>query len=202
MGSMPEPVVLASASTARAALLRDAGVDFTVEPAQIDEARLKRDARERGDSAAVCATQLAAEKARVISRRRPKALVIGADQLLESGGEWFDKPHDLADARRQLRRLRGGMHRLATAVSVFRHGGQLWQATSVPELTMRGFSDAFLDAYIGAEGEALLGSVGAYRLEGRGVQLFEGIAGDYFAVLGLPLIALLGFLRSRGALLS
>ena len=201
MAAKAEPVILASASAARAGLLRSAGVDFTIEPAAIDESRLKSDTRRRGDSAIDCATALAAEKASVISRRHPAALVIGADQILATGEEWFDKPGDLAEARTQLRALRGRTHRLETAAVVVWSGELLWRATSSPEMRMRGFSDAFIEAYVVAEGEALLGSVGAYRLEGRGVQLFSRITGDHFAVLGLPLVELLGFLRERGAML-
>ena len=132
----------------------------------------------------------------------PDGLVIGADQLLAADDEWFDKPRDLTEAREQLLKLRGRTHVLATAVCIAKQGDPLWQLTSIPELTMRRFSEGFIEAYIAAEGEALLGSVGAYRLEGRGVQLFERIAGDHFAVLGLPLIELLGLLRQRGALLA
>jgi len=201
MAATAERIILASASAARASLLRAAGVDFAVEPAAIDEARLKREARQAGDSAIGCASTLAAAKACCISLRHPAALVIGADQVLSAGSDWFDKPGDPAEARTQLLALRGRTHMLATAACVACNGGVLWRATSTPELTMRRFSDAFLEEYIAAEGDALLGSVGAYRLEGRGVQLFSRIAGDHFAVLGLPLIELLGFLRKRGVML-
>ena len=200
MAATAEPLILASASSARAGLLRAAGIEFTVEPAAIDEARLKEKARAQGDSAIVCASMLATEKASAVSRRFPKALVIGADQILAAGEEWFDKPRDLAEAELQLRALRGRTHRLETAAVVAHGGDLLWRATSAPELHMRQFSDAFLETYIAAEGDALLGSVGAYRLEGRGVQLFSRIIGDYFAVLGLSLIELLDFLRERGVM--
>jgi len=193
-------LILASASAARAGLLRAAGVAFTVEPAAIDEASLKVEARRAGDSAVSCAIALAIEKACNISRRHPDALVIGADQLLAADNEWFDKPRDLAEARAQLLGLRGRTHVLATAVCVARSGSPLWRAISTPELTMRRFSDDFLDGYIAAEREAVLGLVGAYRLEARGVQLFSRITGDHFAVLGLPLVELLEFLRARGVL--
>jgi len=197
---MPEPVILASASSARAALLCAAGIRFEIEPAAIDEARIKRLARAIGDTAIACALALAVEKARTVSARNPGALVIGADQILVAGEEWFDKPADRDGARTQLRALRDRSHALATAACVMTDGAVLWQATSEPELAMRSFSDAFLEEYVEAEGDVLLGSVGAYRLEGRGVQLFCRIAGDYFAVLGLPLLALLGFLRERKVL--
>ena len=194
--------MLASASAARAALLRAAGVEFSIVPAAVEEARVKAEARRAGDSALSCAVALAIEKACAVSRRDPEALVIGADQLLTAGSEWFDKPADLAEARAQLLRLRGRTHKLATAVCVAQAGTPVWRATSAPELTMRMFSEEFLDVYLAAEGTALLGSVGAYRLEGRGAQLFTRIAGDHFAVVGLPLLELLGFLHERGALPS
>jgi len=202
MAAMAEPIILASASTARARLLAAAGVPFTIEPAAIDEERIKRASREAGSSAMTCARALAVEKARDVSARHPEALVIGGDQILVVGDEWFDKPTNLAEARAQLLWLRGRAHVLATAACVVRSDKQLWHATCAPEMTMRSFSEAFLDRYIAAEGDALLGSVGAYRLEGLGVQLFKRMIGDHFAVLGLPLLELLDFLRSRGVLLA
>lgn len=202
MAATSEPIILASASTARAAMLRAAGVVFTVEPAAIDEAQLKQEARQTGATAIDCAMTLAVAKACCMSDRVPEALVIGADQILAIGSRWLDKPRNLNEARLQLQTLRGSTHTLATAASVARAGRVLWRAASEPELTMRAFSDAFLAEYVAAEGEALLGSVGAYRLEGRGVQLFSRITGDHFAVLGLPLIELLGFLHERGVVLS
>lgn len=200
MAVTAERIILASASAARAALLEAAGVDFMVEPADVDEARLRGESRHAGDSAINCASALAAAKACRISRRYPAALVVGADQILAIGSEWFEKPGNLAEASAQLRVLRGRTHSLATAVCVGCAGVPIWSTTSVPELSMRQFSDDFLERYIAAEGEALLGSVGAYRLEGRGVQLFSRVVGDHFAVLGLPLIELLSFLRERGAI--
>jgi septum formation protein len=155
-----------------------------------------------GRPAIECARALARAKAATISARHPDTLVIGADQLLAAGDDWHDKPYTIAEARLQLQSLRGRTHVLATAVCVLRDGERLWQAASSPELTMREFSGAFLDDYIAAEGEDILGSVGAYRLESRGIQLFSRMTGDHFAVLGLPLFELLEFLRSRGALLS
>jgi septum formation protein len=198
MALMPEPLILASASTARSALLRMAGLDFCIEPANIDERALKKAGRAAGKTAVETALQLAETKARIVSDRFASALTIGADQILVAGDEWFDKPAMLAEARTQLVALRGRRHCLATAVCVARAGTVLWHSTAEPELTMREFTDTFLDGYLADEGNALLGSVGAYRLEGRGVQLFARINGDYFAVLGLPLIELLKFLRDRG----
>jgi septum formation protein len=200
MTAEAERLILASASTARAKLLRAAGVTFAIEPAAIDEDALKQEARREDGSAIECASTLASAKACAVSHRAPGALVIGADQLLTCGNEWFDKPRDLAEARTHLLTLRGRSHVLATAACIAQGGEAVWQAASEPELTMRAFSDDFLDAYLASEGESLLASVGAYRLEGPGVQLFERIGGDHFAILGLPLIELLAFLRERGAL--
>ena len=198
MAATAEPVILASASPARARLLRAAGIVAAVEPSQVDEATIKMRHRAAGDSALACAKALAAAKAQAVSARHPSALVIAADQILAAGAVWFDKPGDLAAARAQLCALRGRSHELATACCAVAGGAVVWRGSSVPRLTMREFSDAFLEDYLAAEGEAVLGSVGAYRLEGRGVQLFAAIDGDYFSILGLPLLALIEFLRRRG----
>lgn len=200
MAGKAERIVLASASTARAALLSAAGIAFEIVPAMVDEAVLKRRARAAGESPIACALVLAQEKACEVSRRFPEALVIGADQILAAGSEWFDKPPDIDAARIQLCKLRNRVHALATAVCVAFGGQPLWHATSQPQLAMRAFSEGFLNLYLVTEGEALLGTVGAYRIEGRGAQLFSHVEGDYFAVLGLPLIELLEFLRDRGAI--
>lgn len=193
-------IVLASASPTRRALLAAAGVGFEAAPAAVDEADLRQRGREAGWTAVDCALALAEAKARAVAAVRPEALVIGADQILDCGGRWLEKPADTAAARAQLLALRGETHELATAVCVVRNGECLWRRTSRPRLTMRHFSDGFLDAYLAAEGAAVLGSVGAYRLEGLGAQLFSHVEGDHFAILGLPLIDLLGFLRDCGAL--
>jgi septum formation protein len=195
MGSVSKRLILASASVARARLLRAAGVDFLVQPAAIDEAEIKRRFRIARGSARACAYALAEAKAAEVSLRYPEAIVIGADQILVCGVEWFDKPEDLAAARRQLQILRGRTHVLETAVCAVRAGQRLWADAIGPQLTMRNFSAEFLDCYLAHEEAAILGSVGAYRLEGRGVQLFARVEGDYFAILGLPLIPLLEFLR-------
>ena len=199
---MTEGLVLASASTVRARLLAAAGLDFRIEPAELDEGVFKQACRVQGRDAAECALALAEAKARQVAVRCDRAVVIGADQLLVCGEVWFDKPADLGQARTQLQVLRGRSHELVTAVCAVRDGSRLWHTVSTPRLTMRHFTNGFLDDYILAEEANILGSVGAYRLEGRGVQLFEHIEGDYFAVLGLPLLELFGFLRTRGIILS
>jgi septum formation protein len=197
---MSRGLVLASASAARARLLREAGVEFTIDPADIDEGAVKSARRREGASALECAAALAVAKAQAVTGRHPDTLVIGADQILALDGEWFDKPADLTAAGQQLAVLRGRTHVLATSVCVCRGGSVQWRAVSAPRLTMRDFGDQFLDAYLAAEGEVVLSSVGGYRLEGRGAQLFAAIDGDHFAIQGLPLIELLGYLRSVGAM--
>ena len=200
------PLVLASASAARRAVLAAAGLSFTAEAAAVDEAAIKESARAEGLPPGEAAMVLAEAKARRVAARRrapgDDALVIGADQILVCDGAWFDKPADAAAARAQLLALRGKTHELATALVCWRGGERVWGHVETPRLTMRAFSDAFLDAYLEAEGEAVLSSVGAYRLEGLGAHLFAAVRGEHAAVLGLPLLPLLGFLRGHGVLLG
>jgi septum formation protein len=197
------PLVLASASAARRAVLAAAGLSFAAEAAAVDEAAIKESARAEGIPPGEAAAALAEAKARRVSRRAPNgALVIGADQILVCEGAWFDKPADAAAARAQLLALRNKAHELQTAVVCWRGGERVWGHVETPRLTMRAFSDAFLDAYLEAEGEAVLSSVGAYRLEGLGAHLFSAVRGEHAAVLGLPLLPLLGFLRGHGVLLA
>ncbi len=193
-------LVLASASASRKALLEQAGLRFAARAARVDEAEIKRAARADGASARDTALLLADIKAQHIARRDPEALVIGCDQLLVCEGAWFDKPADLAEARAHLTALRGRAHTLVTAVVCRRGGQRVWHHIAEPSLTMREFSDAFLDAYVAAEGEALTTTVGAYRLEGLGVHLFDRVEGEHASILGLPLLPLLGFLRQHGVL--
>jgi septum formation protein len=199
---MTEELVLASGSVARARLLAAAGLNFRIEPAALDEASLKRAYQAEGRDAAACALALAESKAREVAARSRQAVVIGADQILVCSEAWFDKPVDVADARCQLCALRGRSHKLVTAACAVQGMTRLWHAISEPRLKMRRFSDAFLDRYLRSEESDILSSVGAYRIEGRGAQLFEQIDGEYFAVLGLPLLDLLAFLRDRDMLLS
>jgi septum formation protein len=193
-------IVLASESAARQRLLIASGIAAIADAARIDEGDVKRAFRAEGRQAADCALALAAKKAETVAPRHADAVVIGADQILECDGLWFDKPHDLDDARVQLRALRGRAHELATAVVAVRGGTVAWRHVERARLVMRDLSDDFLDAYITAMGEDLCRTVGGYQLEGLGAQLFARIDGDYFAILGLPLLPLLDFLRSAGAM--
>ena len=144
------------------------------------------------------ARALASLKARRVSAGAPGAFVIGADQLLVCGEEWFDKPVDVEDARGQLKRLRGRRHTLVTAVCVVRDEAEIWSDVACPQLTMRPFSDTFLERYLARAGDGILACVGGYEAEGLGAQLLAKIEGDWFAVLGLPLMPLLAFLREHG----
>jgi septum formation protein len=191
-------IILASASQSRRKLLGAAGIAFDIVPAGVDEAAMKRSHATSGAGFDHLARQLAIAKALAVAARNPGSLVIGADQLLTCESEAFDKPEDIAAARRQLLRLHGRTHRLETAIACARGNDVLWSHVEAPQLTMRAFSPDHLEAYIAAEGNALTESVGGYRLEGLGIQLFESVTGDYFAILGLPLLPLLGFLRVQG----
>ena len=191
-------IVLASESRARLELLQHAGLRLRAEPARIDEAEVKASLRaERADAAAAAET-LAELKATRVSRYAPGALVIGGDQILECEGRWFDKPPDRAAAAAHLRALGGKTHTLATAACVVRDGVRIWHHREAPRLTMRPLDEAFIESYLEAAGPEVLETVGAYRLEGLGAQLFTKVSGDYFTILGLPLLPLLGFLREHG----
>ncbi len=188
-------LVLASRSAARRAVLAAAGIAFEVETASVDEAALKRDRPH--DTPRQIARALADAKAQDVSARRP-GLVLGADQTLDLDGALFDKPDSLDAVREQLLALRGRSHVLHSGLALAEGGEVVWRGEAQARLTVRAFSDGFLDAYLTAEGEAVQACVGGYRLEGLGAQLFERIEGDYFTVLGLPLLLLLDELRARG----
>jgi septum formation protein len=193
-----KPLVLASKSAVRHALLRDAGIPVEVAPADIDERAIEQraDTGDAGDIAAL----LAREKARAIATRLPGRLVLGADQTLALGARRFSKPPDLAAARDQFKALRGRTHELHTAIALLREGAVVFEHREVARLTMRAFSDAFLEGYLEVMGSAVTTSVGGYQLEKVGIQLFERIEGDHFVILGLPLLALLQYLRQSGCL--
>ena len=193
-------IVLASASAVRANLLRNAGVEVTVEAARVDEAAVKAALLAEGAPPRDVADKLAELKALRVGTRHGSALVLGADQVLVHRGEILDKPTSLAQARAHLRRLRGERHELVCAAVVVLQGAPVWRHIGAARLTMRPFSDDFVDRYLGNIGEQALTSVGAYHLEGLGAQLFARVDGDYFTVLGLPLLEILGFLRARGVL--
>ncbi len=193
-----EPLVLASKSAVRRAMLEAAGIPLEIVPADIDERAVET--RMASGTAADAASLLAREKARVGAARLRGRLVVGADQTLALGRTRFTKPVDRAAAREQLRTLSGKTHELHSAVALARDGRVQFSKVETARLTMRELSDAYLDAYLDAAGEAVTASVGGYQLEGLGSHLFERIEGDYFTILGLPLFALLGFLRREGSL--
>ena len=207
-------LILESASPARLGMLRNAGLDVTAIPAAVDEAAVKQAMRADGAPASAVAEALADVKARRVATRYPDTAIVAADQMLvlpagdpgtgqrraAGDGTWFDKPADREDARRQLLALRGQRHELLSAAVVYRGGTRAWHTVDRARLTMRPFSDAFLDRYLDAVGDAALETVGGYHLEGLGAQLFDRVEGDFFTVLGLPLLALLRYLRQSGTL--
>ena len=196
---MSASIILASKSAARRAVLQGAGVPFETAVAGVDEDAAKIELLAKGASPKDVAEALAEQKAVRISSARP-GLVVGADQTLEFEGGLYDKVDTVAAARERLKLLRGKPHQLHSAVVVARDGAPIWRDTVSATLAMRDFSDAFLEAYLAEEGEAALGSVGCYRLEGPGAQLFARIEGDYFTILGLPLLGLLDLLRQHEVL--
>jgi septum formation protein len=192
------PLLLASKSAARRALLESAGVPVEIEPADIDERAFE--AKADVQDAEMVAALLAREKARRVASKHPDRMVLGADQTLALGERRFSKAADRAGAREQLSALRGKTHTLHSAVAVMRAGTVLFKHVDAAHLTMRQFSDDFLDSYLNAVGEKAMASVGGYQLEGAGIQLFERVEGDHFTVLGLPLLPLLDWLRRSGQL--
>ncbi|MEK0082719.1 Maf family protein [Benzoatithermus flavus] len=196
------PVILASKSAARAQLLRAAGVPFTQAEALVDEAAAREALQAEAVPVEEAAIALAGLKAAFVARQAPEpAIVVGADQLLELEGAWLEKPKDAAAARAQLAALRGRRHRLVSGVVAFRGNSRIWQHVDVARLWVRNCSDAFLDRYVAAAGPDILACVGAYQLEGLGAQLMARVEGDWFTILGLPLLPLLQFLRDQGVLL-
>ncbi|MEL7215736.1 MAG: Maf family nucleotide pyrophosphatase [Pseudomonadota bacterium] len=197
---MSAPVILASGSASRAAMLRDAGVPFTVETSRVDEGSIKAAMLAEDAPPRDIADKLAELKAQRVAARHPGALVLGADQVLVCKGRLYDKPVDRAAAASQLHALQGQTHELLSAAVLFEEARPVWRQIGRAQLVMRPLSDAFIQDYLDRVGEAVLGSVGAYHLEGLGAQLFTRVQGDYFSVLGLPLLDVLGVLRSRGVI--
>ncbi|MDO8422263.1 MAG: Maf family nucleotide pyrophosphatase [Parvibaculum sp.] len=190
------PLLLASGSLVRANLLRGAGVTFEIQNSRVDEDAIKE--RFADSDIDALAILLAEAKALAVSKENPAALVIGADQILSCNGERFDKPHDMTEARSNLQKFRGTSHRLHSGIVLAQDGRIVWRHSDHADLTMRPFSDLFLDDYLALVDDKVLTSVGCYQLEGAGIQLFEKITGDYFTILGLPLLPLLAELRARG----
>jgi septum formation protein len=195
-------LILASASSARATMLRNAGLQFDAIAADVDEEAIRSAMTSESDcvEASDVALVLAQEKALAISRLYRGALVIGSDQVLGLGRRMFSKPASVAEAREQLTTLRGRKHELVAAVALAHDGQVLWDTIDSAQMSMRPFTDEFLGLYLTRAGTSVLASVGCYQLEGLGVQLFERIDGDYFTILGMPLLPLLMELRKRGAI--
>lgn len=181
-------------------MLRSAGLEIAAYPSDLDESPLKARLEKTGSSGSSIALALAEAKARAVATHFPEALVIGADQILDCDGRRYDKPANREEARVQLISLRGRTHELVSAAVVVQGDQLLWRHTEQARLCMRDFSDAFLDLYLTKADSALTGSVGAYQLENLGAQLFSSIEGDFFVILGLPLISLLAFLREKGVI--
>lgn len=197
---MPQPFILASGSRIRAALLSQAGVPFTIQPPRVDEDMVKQALIAEAASPRDIADALAELKARKISEKNPGALVLGCDQVLDHKGQMLSKPADPQDAMDQLRRLRNDRHMLLSAAVICEDGKPIWRHVGQVRLRMRDISDAYLDSYVSRNWESIRHAVGCYKLEEEGVRLFTAIEGDYFHVLGMPLLELLNYLTLRGDL--
>lgn len=195
---MGSRLILASGSAARQMLLKNAGLEFSALPASIDERMVEERIPAANKDPVAIARHLAVAKATDVSVRNPGAIVIGCDQTMSIGPRIFHKATSIAEARETLQILRGQAHFLNSAVCLVRDGKVLWSEVSRACMQVRNFSDAFLSDYLERNGSTILSSVGCYQLEGEGIQLFDAIAGDYFTILGLPLLPLLGALRQLG----
>lgn len=199
---MTPELILASGSAGRKRLLSEAGLRFHARPSAVDEAALKQELAVEGLDPAAVAMRLAEAKAVSVSRHEPEAWVLGCDQVLAFDGIAFDKPRDAADLHAQLRRLRGRTHELISAACLARGGTVVWRCEDRARLTMRNFSDAFLEAYVARNVPDVLQAVGGYFIEAEGLQLFEAVEGHSFTIVGLPLLHLLAQLREIGILPS
>lgn len=199
-----KPIVLASGSQTRHRILKAAGVAFTVDAANIDEEAIRQTMKTDGADASPSdiAEMLARTKGETVSARRPDEIIVAADQVLDLDGQIFSKPDTTDDARETLKKLRGKTHTLHSAVVIAEDGSVIWSNVETAHLTMRRFTPDFLANYLLRAGEEILQSVGAYQIENTGIQLFEKIEGDYFTILGLPLIPLLAELRKHGNLIA
>jgi septum formation protein len=195
-------LVLASGSASRKRLLTAAGIAFTADPADLDEDALMADLQRRCADAVRVASELAQQKAVLVSHRHPGRIVLGGDSVIAFGGEFLSKCASLDEARTLLTRLSGQTHLLVSAAALAKDGALLWTHASPCQMTLRDLSPQFLDDYLLREGMAILSSVGCYHFEGRGAQLFAKVEGDYFSVLGLPLLPVLAQLRKEGLLAS
>jgi septum formation protein len=195
---MKRPIILASRSTIRADLLRNAAVKVEALPARIDETAVKQALLADGAPPRDIADALAEMKARKLSEKHPEALVIGCDQVLDHNGTILSKPATKQEARTQLLALRGDRHKLLSAAVIYEEGRPVWRHVGVVRMTMRPFGDDYLDAYLDRNWPGVGDSVGAYKLEEEGARLFARVEGDYFTVLGLPLLELLSYLALRG----
>ena len=196
---MSYPVILASGSQIRRQILDGAGVNYDVQTSHVDEATIKMAMLNEGARPRDIADALAEAKAVKVSRVR-EGLVIGADQIMVMDDKIYDKPKDMDEAKARLLSMRGKTHFLIGAVVICENGSPVWRNASKTSLHVRDFSEAFLDEYLSAEGEGVLSSVGAYKFEGRGSQLFSKVEGDFFSILGLSLLPVLDYLRIRGVM--
>jgi len=197
---MTIPIILASGSATRAELLRNAGLQFTIERPRVDEAAIKDALQAEQAKPRDVADTLAEIKARKVADRTPEAMVIGCDQILSYHGEVFSKPTDRDDALSQLLRLRGQRHSLLSAAVIYHEGQPVWRHVGEVKLRMRQASDAYLRDYVSRQWDSIQHSVGGYQIESEGVRLFHSIEGDYFHILGMPLLEVLAFLTLRGVI--